>query len=86
MALPRNTVKCFALTSLDLQTLHVDTREDSRMISSGTTGLRTWQAGVSLANHLIAAPRTLAPYCHVLELGAGCGLVSQDTPPLRVSM
>lgn len=49
------------------------------MIVAGTTGLRTWQASVSIANHLIARPDALAlrsPGAPVLELGAGAGLLS----------
>ena len=49
------------------------------MIVAGTTGLRTWQASVALANHLVARPETLAlrsASAPVLELGAGAGLLA----------
>ncbi|GAA5912811.1 hypothetical protein JCM6882_000435 [Rhodosporidiobolus microsporus] len=54
----------------------VRTREEGRMISGGTTGLRTWQACIALSNHLIATPSLLASPSPVLELGAGVGLLS----------
>ncbi|ORY79734.1 hypothetical protein BCR35DRAFT_94231 [Leucosporidium creatinivorum] len=59
----------------------VQTTEEGRMISAGTTGLRTWQACISLSNHLIASPSLLAPSPSaspptILELGAGVGLLS----------
>lgn len=49
-------------------------KEDGRMISSGTTGLRTWQASVALANHLLVGSSALPS--NILELGAGTGLLS----------
>lgn len=63
----------------------ITTREDGRLIVDGTTGLRTWQASISLANHFIARPELLAALGDrrgdgrrppVLELGAGAGLLS----------
>ncbi|KAM0792588.1 hypothetical protein ACM66B_005249 [Microbotryomycetes sp. NB124-2] len=52
------------------------TEEDGRMISAGTTGLRTWQACIKLANHLIAKSNVLQTATTVVELGAGVGLLS----------
>ncbi|BGP14135.1 hypothetical protein JCM10213_002432 [Rhodosporidiobolus nylandii] len=52
------------------------TREEGRMISGGTTGLRTWQACIALSNHLIARPSLLSGPSNILELGAGVGLLS----------
>lgn len=56
----------------------VSTREDGRMIVAGTTGLRTWQASVALANHVVADAGVLglARGGAVLELGAGAGLLA----------
>lgn len=42
---------------------------------AGTTGLRTWQASVRLANHLLAHPE-LVRHKGVLELGSGAGMLS----------
>ncbi|GAA5992484.1 hypothetical protein JCM10908_000842 [Rhodotorula pacifica] len=52
------------------------TREEGRLISGGTTGLRTWQACVALSNHLLANPAVVQPHNRILELGAGVGLLS----------
>ncbi|GAA5915163.1 hypothetical protein JCM8208_002156 [Rhodotorula glutinis] len=52
------------------------TREEGRLISGGTTGLRTWQACIALSNHLIAAPHVLERSSRIIELGAGVGLLS----------
>ncbi|KDE06474.1 hypothetical protein MVLG_03128 [Microbotryum lychnidis-dioicae p1A1 Lamole] len=57
----------------------VATHEDGRMISAGTTGLRTWKASIALSNHLIASPTLVSGAAvppTVVELGAGMGLVS----------
>ncbi|BGP38208.1 hypothetical protein JCM10449v2_002137 [Rhodotorula kratochvilovae] len=51
-------------------------REEGRLISGGTTGLRTWQACIALSNHLIASPAPLRRARRILELGAGVGLLS----------
>ncbi|KAK4058620.1 hypothetical protein OIO90_000064 [Microbotryomycetes sp. JL221] len=56
--------------------MSLTTEEDERLISSGTTGLRTWQACIMLANHLISDPVVFEDTCDVLELGAGVGLLS----------
>ncbi|GAA5933254.1 hypothetical protein JCM3775_002586 [Rhodotorula graminis] len=56
------------------ESLH--TREEGRLISGGTTGLRTWQACIALSNHLIAAPHVLERSSRIIELGAGVGLLS----------
>lgn len=45
------------------------------MSTTGTTGLRTWQASVRLCNHILAVPSLVTDRC-VLELGSGAGLLS----------
>ncbi|GAA5951565.1 hypothetical protein JCM8115_005182 [Rhodotorula mucilaginosa] len=52
------------------------TREEGRLISGGTTGLRTWQACVALSNHLLADPTLVLTHKRIIELGAGVGLLS----------
>ncbi|GAA5970947.1 hypothetical protein JCM21900_000681 [Sporobolomyces salmonicolor] len=52
------------------------TREEGRMISGGTTGLRTWQACIALANHFLADPSPLLRARRTVELGSGIGLLS----------
>ncbi|GAA5920116.1 hypothetical protein JCM5296_002520 [Sporobolomyces johnsonii] len=52
------------------------TREEGRMISGGTTGLRTWQACIALANHFLADPSPLLRSRRTVELGSGIGLLS----------
>ncbi|GAA6025080.1 hypothetical protein JCM10207_003401 [Rhodosporidiobolus poonsookiae] len=54
----------------------IRTREEGRLISGGTTGLRTWQACIALSNHLLASPSILTSTSTILELGAGVGLLS----------
>ncbi|GAA5851125.1 hypothetical protein JCM3766R1_006577 [Sporobolomyces carnicolor] len=62
----------------------ITTREESRMISGGTTGLRTWQACIALSNHFLVdrgpfiLPTSQAERRKkkVVELGAGVGLLS----------
>jgi protein-lysine N-methyltransferase EEF2KMT len=44
--------------------------------SSGTTGLRTWEAALHLGSYLVRDGRELIRGKHVLELGAGTGLLS----------
>ncbi|GAA6051540.1 hypothetical protein JCM3770_000405 [Rhodotorula araucariae] len=51
-------------------------REEGRLISGGTTGLRTWQACIALSNHLVASPAPVRRARRILELGAGVGLLS----------
>nr|CDI53460.1 conserved hypothetical protein [Melanopsichium pennsylvanicum 4] len=54
----------------------VTIREEGSAISKGTTGLRTWEAGLRLAAHLIKEPSVVtAPGTRVLELGSGAGFV-----------
>ncbi|GAA5971590.1 hypothetical protein JCM11641_000653 [Rhodosporidiobolus odoratus] len=60
----------------------VKTKEEKRMISEGTTGLRTWQACIALSNHLLATPSVLDECTRILELGAGVGLLSLVTAKL----
>ncbi|GAA5875635.1 hypothetical protein JCM8547_000896 [Rhodosporidiobolus lusitaniae] len=64
----------------------VRTREEGRMISGGTTGLRTWQACIALSNHLIAFPSILTSSSTILELGAGIGLLSLVAARLSYSI
>lgn len=45
------------------------------LAASGTTGLRTWEASLHLANYLISNP-SLIKSKSVLELGAGTGFIS----------
>ncbi|GAA5999391.1 uncharacterized protein JCM10292_001256 [Rhodotorula paludigena] len=54
----------------------IRTREEGRLISGGTTGLRTWQACIALSNHLIASPAPVFRARRILELGAGVGLLT----------
>ncbi|SPO25903.1 uncharacterized protein UTRI_03268 [Ustilago trichophora] len=54
----------------------VTIREEGSAISKGTTGLRTWEAGLRLAGHLISEPTMItAPGTRILELGSGAGFV-----------
>ncbi|BGP06281.1 hypothetical protein JCM10049v2_002102 [Rhodotorula toruloides] len=54
----------------------IRSKEEGRMISGGTTGLRTWQACIALSNHLLANPAAVLSANRILELGAGVGLLS----------
>ena len=55
---------------------NVTIREEGSAISKGTTGLRTWEAGLRLAAHLIQEPATItSPGTRILELGSGAGFV-----------
>jgi predicted nicotinamide N-methyase len=56
-------------------TTDLPTREVAERPWTGTTGLRTWQASVRLANHLLAQPDMLAGK-RILELGSGTGMLS----------
>ncbi|BGP30322.1 hypothetical protein JCM10296v2_002076 [Rhodotorula toruloides] len=58
---------------------NIKTKEEGRMISGGTTGLRAWQACIALSNHLLANPAALLSANRILELGAGVGLLSLVT-------
>lgn len=50
--------------------------EDLSAISKGTTGLKTWEASLSLASYLVAhAESIFFPNVQVLELGSGAGLL-----------
>jgi len=54
----------------------VTIREEGSAISKGTTGLRTWEAGLRLAGHLVSEPSLItAPGTRILELGSGAGFV-----------
>ena len=52
-------------------------REEGSAISRGTTGLKTWEASLRLASHLLANQADLLtkPGSRVLELGSGAGLL-----------
>jgi len=49
--------------------------EDKSMISKGTTGLRTWEASLRLAEYFIQNP-TLCQNKNIIELGSGIGFLS----------
>ncbi|EST05605.1 Nicotinamide N-methyltransferase-like protein [Kalmanozyma brasiliensis GHG001] len=54
----------------------VTIREEGSAISKGTTGLRTWEAGLRLAGHLIGDPSIITkPGTRIVELGSGAGFV-----------
>ncbi|EPQ30403.1 uncharacterized protein PFL1_01929 [Pseudozyma flocculosa PF-1] len=54
----------------------VTVREEGSAISKGTTGLKTWEACLRLANYLLVHPELIAgPDRRVLELGSGAGLL-----------
>ncbi|GAA5931644.1 protein-lysine N-methyltransferase [Sporobolomyces koalae] len=61
----------------------VRAREEGRMISGGTTGLRTWQACIALSNHFLADPSRIVESRNIVELGAGVGLLSLVAATLR---
>ncbi|KAK4704815.1 protein-lysine N-methyltransferase EEF2KMT, partial [Phenoliferia sp. Uapishka_3] len=54
----------------------VQTWEEGKIITAGTTGLRVWHACIALANHLLARPSFVTSATSILELGAGVGLLS----------
>lgn len=57
----------------------ITTESPSVILSSGTTGFRTWEAALHLATYLALDDGAVAQYIHgqrVLELGAGTGLLS----------
>ncbi|XP_062138294.1 protein-lysine N-methyltransferase EEF2KMT [Drosophila sulfurigaster albostrigata] len=53
---------------------HITLRESNSFVSEGTTGLCTWEAALALADYLLQHANLLAGK-HVLELGAGAGLL-----------
>ncbi|KAK0548068.1 hypothetical protein OC845_003761 [Tilletia horrida] len=67
----------------DLNSILLD--ESGTMISSGTTGLRTWEASLQVANHIVSSPpgsstplnleTIIRPSTRVLELGSGVGML-----------
>ncbi|KAF9438794.1 Protein fam86a [Entomortierella beljakovae] len=66
---------CFKSYSLDRECRKVVTvMEEQTTISSGTTGLRTWEASFWLAEFLIAHPETLAGK-NVVDIGCGVGFL-----------
>ncbi|KAJ1650677.1 hypothetical protein IWQ61_008579 [Dispira simplex] len=50
-------------------------QEDQTLVAHGTTGLRTWEAGLRLAEYVIWQAERLVRGQPVLELGSGTGLV-----------
>ncbi|GAA5900481.1 uncharacterized protein JCM6883_002859 [Sporobolomyces salmoneus] len=61
----------------------VKTREEARMISGGTTGLRTWQACIALSNHFLVESEAIRESKRIVELGAGVGLLSLVAATLK---
>lgn len=54
----------------------VTIREEGSAISKGTTGLRTWEAGLRLAGHLVSEPSLVTSSgARTVELGSGAGFV-----------
>lgn len=50
--------------------------EEVSTITRGTTGLKTWEASLSLASHLVAHANSIfRPGVRILELGSGAGLL-----------
>lgn len=58
--------------------------EEEAIISRGTTGLRTWEGALRLAEYLTANPQVVRGR-RVLELGAGAGLVGFVSAALGAS-
>ncbi|GAA5980810.1 hypothetical protein JCM5350_003715 [Sporobolomyces pararoseus] len=54
----------------------IKTREEGRMISGGTTGLRTWQACIALGNHFLIDSKIIKSSRNIIELGSGVGVLS----------
>lgn len=51
--------------------------ESSALVGAGTTALKTWEASLRLASHLLCNKAEIcAPGARVLELGSGTGLLS----------
>lgn len=51
--------------------------ESSALVGAGTTALKTWEASLRLASHLMCNKTDIAaPGARVLELGSGTGLLS----------
>ncbi|KAI8602932.1 putative methyltransferase-domain-containing protein [Dissophora ornata] len=66
---------CFKSYCLDRECKKVVTvMEEQTTISSGTTGLRTWEASFWLAEYLIKHPETLAGK-NVVDIGCGIGFL-----------
>ncbi|KAH8386940.1 hypothetical protein KR093_003682 [Drosophila rubida] len=53
---------------------HITLRESNSFVSEGTTGLCTWEAALALADYLLQHAELVRDK-HVLELGAGAGLL-----------
>ncbi len=63
----------------------VTIREEGSAISKGTTGLRTWEAGLRLAGHLVSEPSLVTSSgARVVELGSGAGFVGAVCAKLQV--
>lgn len=51
-------------------------REEGSAVSKGTTGLRTWEAGLRLASHIVGHPYLVtSPKTRIVELGSGTGFL-----------
>lgn len=59
-------------------------KSDGLLNLTGTTGLRTWQAGIRMANHLLAHPDIVASK-KVLEMGSGTGVLACLIDKIQVS-
>ncbi|KAG0355014.1 hypothetical protein BGZ54_001334 [Gamsiella multidivaricata] len=66
---------CFKSYSLDRECKKIVTvMEEQTTISSGTTGLRTWEASFWLAEYLIAHPESITGK-NVVDIGCGVGFL-----------
>ncbi|PIA16238.1 S-adenosyl-L-methionine-dependent methyltransferase [Coemansia reversa NRRL 1564] len=65
---------CYKTYVLDKeQYTRIVLREEQMLISSGTTGFQTWEAGLRLADFFTEHPDIIRGK-NVVDLGAGCGL------------
>ncbi|MCP9259451.1 hypothetical protein DINM_002395 [Dirofilaria immitis] len=55
---------------------YIIVQENRYQLSHGTTGLSCWQASCDLANYLLKHGHGYVSESNILELGAGCGLLS----------
>lgn len=53
----------------------IQSMEEGKAISHGTTGLKTWEASLRLAAYIVRCPEHCAAEKRVLELGSGTGLL-----------
>ncbi|KAK9766024.1 hypothetical protein K7432_005193 [Basidiobolus ranarum] len=69
------TEACFKTYYLDENcNSWITIKEDQRLISQGTTGLRTWEASLNIAEYFKSHPETIQNKS-VLELGSGVGFL-----------